>query len=253
MADEKEKETSANATDSGTRGYERSKIVFPYGDLNDALSVAKAIYNNSGDQADMDQLAEWMKHDNVNSGAFRVKVAAARIFGLASVDGNKIALLQLGRDTQDPTSEARSRALALLNVPLYRKIFETYRGRPLPDDKGLEKVMESVGVASKQTDRARQTFQRSAEQAKVFNEKKDRLVLPPGVSLDSTTPNTEATGASRKMDTQTIQPAGELNPLLAALIEELPASGSEWPREAKDQWLRILQRTLDRLYPDKSE
>ena len=77
--------------------------------MNDALSVAKAIYNNSGDQADADQLADWMKHDNVNSGAFRVKVAAARIFGLASVDGNKVALLQLGRDTQDPTSEARAR------------------------------------------------------------------------------------------------------------------------------------------------
>ena len=113
MADEKEKQTAGDTTESGTRGYERSKIVFPYGDLNDALSVAKAIYNNSGNQADIDQLAEWMKHDNVNSGAFRVKVAAARIFGLASVDGNKVALLELGRDTQDSTSEARARALAV--------------------------------------------------------------------------------------------------------------------------------------------
>jgi hypothetical protein len=85
-----------------------------------------------------------------------------------------------------------------LNVPLYRKFFETYRGQPLRDDKALEKVMESFGVATKQTNRARQTFQRSAEQAQVFNDKKDRLVFPAGISLDSTAPSG---GASRKMET----------------------------------------------------
>ncbi len=62
------------------RGYERSKIVFPYGDLDDALSVAKAICKNSGTQADFDQLADWMKHESVTSGTFRVKIAAANIW-----------------------------------------------------------------------------------------------------------------------------------------------------------------------------
>jgi len=235
--------------DMSTRGYERSKIVFPYGDLDDALSVAKAIYNNSGNQADLDQLAEWMKHGNVDSGAFRVKVAAARIFGLATVDDKKVALLQLGHDTQDPNSEGRARAAAFLNVPLYRKLFETYRGRPLPDDKALEKVMESLGVASKQTNRARQTLQRSAEQARVFNDKKDRLVLPAGVSLDSA-PLPLNEGKSRKMESPTFQPSGEMNPLLATLVEELPASG-EWTRDERDLWMRLFQRTLDKLYKVK--
>ena len=244
MADEAKNKVESDES----RGYERSKIVFPYGDLDDALSVAKAIYNNSGNEADFDQLADWMKHDNVNSGAFRIKVAAARIFGLAKVDGNKVALLQLGHDTQDPDSELRARALAFLNVPLYRKIFETYRGRPLPDDKGLEKVMESFGVAVKQTNRARQTFQRAAEQAKVFNERKDRLVLPAGVSLDSTTPPNGEKG--RKMETPTIEATGELNPLLASLIEELPATG-EWTRDEHDLWMRLFSRTLDKVYKVK--
>ena len=187
----------------------------------------------------------------MDSGAFRVKVAAARIFGLATVDDKKVALLQLGHDTQDPNSEARARALAFLNVPLYRKIFETYRGRPLPDDKALEKVMESFGVASKQTNRARQTFQRSAEQAQIFNDKKDRLVLPAGVSLDSKPSNG---GASRKMETPvTTAPAGDLNPVLSLLLESLPPEGAEWPRDARQQWMQILERALDRLYKDKPE
>jgi hypothetical protein len=137
----------------------------------------------------------------------------------------------------------------MVNVPLYRKVFDTYRGRPIPNDKDLEKVMESFGVPSKQTNRARQTFQRSAEQAKVFNDKKDRLVLPAGVSLDSTTPNGEK---GRKMEhTNTSQTStGEINPLLASLIEELPASG-EWSRDERDLWARLFLRMVDKTYKVK--
>ncbi len=61
-------------------------------------------------------------------------------------------------------------------------------------DAVLEADMVEVGVASKQKSRARQGFQRSAEQAKLG---KDRLVLPSGVSLDSNAPNG---GTSRKME-----------------------------------------------------
>ncbi len=108
--------------------------------------------------------------------------------------------------------------------------------------------MESFGVAIKQTGRARQTFQRSAEQAKIFNEKKDRLVLPAGVSLDSTTPDGEK---GRKMDQTVIQTSeGEMNPLLASLLEELPAN-REWSREQHDFWTRVFLRTVDKLYKVK--
>ena len=247
--EEKEPIDGGSDGDSSGRGYERSKIVFPYGDLDDALSVAKAIYANGGTKADFDQLVDWMKHENTTSGAFRVKIAAARIFGLATVDGNRVTLLPLGQDTQDAESALRAKALAFLNVPLYRKIFETYRGRTLPDDKALEKVIESFGVAIKQTGRARQTFQRAAEQAKVFNDKKDRLVLPAGVSLDSTTPNG---GASRKMEqSNTTQVAtGELNPVLLSLIEELPSTG-EWSRDERDLWTRLFLRMVDKAYKVK--
>ena len=99
---------------------------------------------------------------------------------------------------------------------------------------------------AKQADRARQSFQRSAEQAKDFNEKKDRLVLPAGVSLDSTTSNG---GAGRKMDQTNTTPhsTGEINPLIASWIEELPESG-EWTRDEHDSWMRVFQRVVDKLY-----
>ena len=56
------------------------------------------------------------------------------------------------------------------------------------------------------------------------------------------------------MDTLTLYPPTEgRDPMLATLLEALPPSGSEWSRDAREQWMRILQMTLDRLYKDKSE
>jgi hypothetical protein len=166
------------------------------------------------------------------------------------VDKDNVTLTPLGRDINDPQTEVTARAKAFLTVPLYLKIFNTYKGGPLPKDTDLEAVVESFGVPAKQAKRARQTFQRSAEHAKVFNERKDRLVLPPGVSLDSTTLNGSA---SRKMETpQTATiPSGDLNPMISVLLKSLPPIGSEWSRDAREQWMRIFEMTLDNLYKDK--
>ena len=41
--------------------------------------------------------------------------------------------------------------------------------------------------------------------------------------------------------------SGEMNPVLATLGEELPATG-EWTREERDLWTRWFLRTLDKLY-----
>ena len=111
--------------------------------------------------------------------------------------------------------------------------------------------MESFGVASKQTNRARQTFQRSAEQAQIFNDKKDRLVLPAGISLDSTTPKGEK---SRKMDpTIHAEPSADLSPALLALFDMLPTPGSEWSTEKREEWMRFATAMFNRLYKDKAE
>ena len=237
---------------SSGRSYERSKIAFPYGDLDDALEVVKPIYNRGGHTASFHQLVDWMGHKDVNSGTFRVKVATARTFGLVLVDRDNVTLTQLGRDINDPHSEIAARAKSFLQVPLYRKIFDTYKGGPLPKDANLETTIESFGVAPKQTKRARQTFQRSAGQAGVFNERQDRLVLPPGVSLDSK-PSEEM--KSRKMDSGThaahIAPTDSANPALLALFDLVPPTGSEWSREERRQWIEFAERLFNRLYKDK--
>ena len=57
----------------------------------------------------------------------------------------------------------------------------------------------------------------------------DRLVLPGGVSLELTTPHGEK-GRKMEQPSTTQTTAGELNPLVAKLVEELPGTG-EWSRE----------------------
>ena len=74
----------------------------------------------------------------------------------------------LGRRIADPTQEAAARADAFLTVPLYSNVYENFKGYVLPGAATIEKYMRDVGVSSKQTDKARQVFLRSARQANLF-------------------------------------------------------------------------------------
>ena len=62
-----------NPTTASEGRRERSRILFPYGDLEDALDVTNAVFRNGGQRAGFDQLVSWMGHENVDSGTFRFK------------------------------------------------------------------------------------------------------------------------------------------------------------------------------------
>jgi hypothetical protein len=128
-------------------------------------------------------------------------------------------------------------------------VYEKYKGRLLPGDRVLEEDMIALGVAPKQKSRARQGFQRSAEQAKLG---KDRLVVPPGVSLDSK-PNEEGKGRKKMEAIHVFSENLDLDPMLLMLLASLPPSGSAWSNDARQQWLAILQRALDLIYKEKPE
>ncbi len=160
------------------RQYDRSTIEFPYVDLDNAVEVAQAIYARAGrSTCDLDELAAQM--DQTLSGSFRMKTAAARLYGFTEKQGrDKIVLTPLGHKVVNPETEGEARAAAFLTVPLYREIFEKYRGHLLPPTKALEREMVTAGVAPKQADKARQTFDRSARQAGFYTHGEDRLVQP---------------------------------------------------------------------------
>src|SRR5262249_54232740 len=139
---------------------ERSTIQFPYNDLEDAVAIAKAVHENAGLSCTIDQLAAYLRN-SLTSGAFRLRVGNAAIFGLTENERGEVKLTPLGRRIVDATQEAQAKADAFLAVPLYSRIYEHYKGFTLPGSAALEKFMREVGVAAKQTGKARQAFMRS--------------------------------------------------------------------------------------------
>ncbi len=80
----------------------------------------------------------------------------------------------LGQRVLNPVTEVEARATGFLNVPLYRAVYEKYRGHMLPPPKALEREMVLAGVAPKQASKARQAMERAAEQAGFFTHGEDR-------------------------------------------------------------------------------
>lgn len=243
------------------RKNERSTIEFPYMPLETAEEVARAVYSRSGfGTCELDELAAEM--DQTMSGAFRQKTSAAKTFGVVDKDGRSaFKLTDLGRRIIDDSSSAAARVEAFLAVPLYLAIYEKYRGQKLPPAKALEREMQSVGVSSKQTDRARQAFERSAHYAGFFSSGTDRLVRPKieGAPLDSVSsqppsssgdPNSGSGGQTHKrMPPQILN----VDPIIQGLIDRLPAAGSRWSKNKRKLWLQILENSFDLVYEDGAD
>ena len=263
MAGEKvDFEAAASAkADTDGRTYERSAIGFPYNDLDSAIEVAQAVYGRSGiGVCPIDELAAAM-NQTTSSGSFRLKTASARTFGLIDRDSqNGVVLTDLGSRIVTPDSEADARVTAFLHVPLYSQIFDKYRGRLLPPTKALEREMQTLGVSSKVSDKARHAFQRSARQAGFFNSGDDRLVRPRAVSVASTSstsqPETLDQGAADSPPPDRDAPrnrrgggnGGEYHPFVEGLLQTLPESGTVWTIEGRAAWLEAAASTFKLIY-----
>ncbi|MCW2783325.1 MAG: hypothetical protein JWR35_3774 [Marmoricola sp.] len=235
---------------------QRSTIGFPYNNLGDALEVAQAIHSHAGtSECDDSQLSAWMNLSPKSSG-FRMQLSAARMFGLIETTSGHHKLGPLGRMIVDPQREREARARAFQNVPLYKAIFENYKNGVLPPAAALERDMVGLGVAEKQTGRARQVFERSAEQAGYFEHGKTRLVMPAVVvKADDQAPPPPADEGDKNSKGKTGGGSGdgetpELHPFIQGLLKELPVSGTAWPEAKRKLWLDTAGSIFKMIYKD---
>lgn len=237
---------------------EQSTILFPYLDLNAAIEVARAMYEASGHGAvEAHELAAQMQQ--TISGAFRLKTGTARIFGLTEKDGRDgTRLSELGKAIISPETEAAARAEAFMRVPLYSAIYEKYKGQRLPPMKALEREMQSLGVSSKQADKARQAFERSAKQAGFRELGEDRLVKP-RVSLDGAGgPEPDADkGKIEERDKGrggVVKDKGDdLHPFIRGLLDTLPPPESDWSAADRAKWLQTAASIFGLIYKGQGE
>ena len=234
---------------------ERSTISFPYGDLKDAIEVAEAIRVNAGMSCETDQLAAFM-NQAITSGAFRLKVATARIFGLIETSRGSVALTENGLRILDKTTERKSKVDAFLQVPLYRAIYDKYKGHTLPPSAALERELGKLGVSQKQTGKARQALERSADQAGFSAHGKDKLVAPVYGQAAVRETAEAVDGAEAKLSEVPRRSVGNgggndggYPPFIQGLLSKLPRSeGEKWAIADRAKWLQTACNVFDLMY-----
>jgi hypothetical protein len=240
------------ATDASKRTSERSTIEFPYLDLQNGIEIAEGVHKVGGSSCEWDQLAAHFKQA-AQGGGFRLRLICAKQFGLVLYDRGKVSLTHLGLRAVDPHQQKAAKVEAFLNVPLYKAVYDRFRGSTLPPAAGLEQEMVGLGVAKKQADKARQAFHRSAKFAGFFEFGADRLVAP---SLQQS--NSSASVGEGAHEVKII-PAGKggsgadadmaaLHPFVIGLLRNLPEPESDWPVKDRAKWLQTAANIFDLMY-----
>lgn len=237
----------------------RSTIRFPYLDQDDAVRFARAIRETAGNSCSRDALAGHLKV-SAKAGGFNLRAVTAKMFGFVESGKGTFSLTALGKQVIDPSQEKVARAESFLLIPLYKRVFDEYRNDTLPNNLALEKAMEKMGVAPKQTDKARQALQRSASQAGYFAYGTDRLIAP--IIKASTAASTAEdsalvaqsgpSGGSSTGGGGPLPPAS-LDPVIAGLLGKLPEPNSRWPKEGRRRWLQTLVNAIDLVYTAPEE
>jgi len=227
----------------------RSTIEFPYTDLDDAIQIVAGVHAVGGTGCDIDQLAAHLKQ-SAKGGGFRLRLIGAKQFGLMNYARGEIVLTDLGKRINDQTQTRQARVDAFLAVPLYKAVYDKFRGVNLPPTAGLERKMQNLGVTPKQKDKARQVFMRSAKSAGFFELSADRLVIPSG--LNQTAPKLEDAPPKDRTENKPSGGGGgggnNLHPFIQGLLAELPAAKSEWSMSARAEWLQAAEQLFKLIY-----
>ncbi|MFC7301123.1 hypothetical protein [Cognatiluteimonas weifangensis] len=254
----------------------RSAVSFPYYSLDSAIEVAEVIHQKAGGSCTREQLAPMLGYSGVKNGGFLSKLGAARMFGLVEEMGGMLRPTQLASSIYAPVhaSDAqRAKAQAFLNVELFEKVYERFKGQPLPTNEGLENLLR-VGfkVVPAQVKNAIRTMQESAESAGFFDAAgRGRLVLPLAANAKSST-SSPAQGASATGDhaNSALPPlpplpvvtyAGggrpaedaEIPPAIYGLIRDLPPEGTGMTAAKRQRLIKAFEASINWLYPDDSE
>ena len=234
---------------------ERSKIRFPYINLDETVRLAEMLYNQHGGTCELSQLSALLG-TTVASSKFRNQISAAKIFGVIEPRSKSVRLTDLGEDVADRDQRDEAKVRAFLSVPLYRELYEKFEGKMLPHDAGVEAEIRTLGVTTKSASKARQVFQRSAASAGFFASGRDRLVKPVVSLGDQAEPKTSELseqaasrdGSEGALDLQ----AGHPDLLLRGLLSKLPHDKPFTPSE-RSQWLELARLALDMVYAEEDE
>jgi hypothetical protein len=257
MTMESQPEVKPIAPETAGGGNDRSTVDFPYTDLDSAVEVAKGVHAAGGNACDSDQLAAELGLE-AKGGGFRQRIGGAKTFDLITYErGGRITLTDLGRRMVDQPQERASRAQAFLAVELYQKVFEQFKGGPLPPQAGLDRALVSLGVGAGVKEKARQVMMRAAKQAGFLEYAADRLVKPSikeeQRSGDQAGQDQPEKPLNRGGGSGAGGGGGTQHPLIDGLLLTLPKPGDNWAASDRANWLTMANSIFKMIYKGDAE
>lgn len=237
----------------------RSTVEFTYTDLADAEKIATGVRDLGATACEWDQLAAHLKMAP-KGGGFRLQMLGAKGFGLLTYTRGDIHLTDIGIRIVDPRNVRGARFDAFLAVPLYKQAFERMNGTALPPPAAIERLFESLGVAPKQKDKARQVFMRSAKHAGLFEISPDRMTKPTNLT-GAVGDDKETNRDNKSPDNDTSRTGGggigggrpSLHPFIQGLLDKLPAPETDWNIVGRIKWLQTAGNIFDLIYTHEGD
>lgn len=228
---------------------QQSTVEFTYCDLDSAIELAKGVHEAGGMACESDQLAAQLAME-AKGGGFRLRLNGTRMFGLVTYErGGRVTLTELGKRAIDADKERAARVDAFMSVELYGKLYEHFRGSPLPPQAALDRSLVTLGVGEGVKEKARQVFMRSAKQAGFFELAADRLTKPAirndglGAS-DVQIPDSKKKSNGNGGDGD----GGSTHPLIQGLLLTLPKPGDVWEYTDRNNWLNMANSIFKMVY-----
>jgi predicted nucleotide-binding protein len=239
------KQTSGKA-DRGTapppsakKGGSEGKADFPKHTLEEALAVAQVLEEkNGGNPLPPTEIANALGK-SPGSSEFRILLSSSIKYGFTtgSYNQRRISLEEPGRDIVEPKShEAKSRALvqAALRCELFRKIYEAYKGKRIPETQFFRNTLvRDFSVAQAHADRCAQIFFANAEYLGLVKQAKTGKWL----SAEADTTAAPVVGAPTDAASALEEPAAAVGEVGAEASAEMAAQAPP-PGAAQDRRAR---------------
>ena len=142
-----------------------------------------------------------------------------------------------------------------MTVPLFKALYENYKSGVVPPAAALEREIVGLGVSEKQKGRARQVFERSAEEAGFFEHGRNRLVMPGLPPRDEKLDGDKSSGGKKGGNGNgggNGPTPPEIDPIIKGLLARLPKAGETWPDAERKLWLQLLEGSFKLIYKDKA-
>lgn len=226
---------------------------YPKYDLDQSVDVARKIHERgAGSTLSSHELAALLDYSGTNNGAYLNRVAAARLFGL--IDGQADAISVTDRaerilrpDYPETAEQARLEAFRI--IPLYSAFLEAFRGRELPDSKGMANALVTrFKVPEPEAGQILGRLLRSAGQAGLFRVAGSGRMIEPTISNRANLSNRDepVVLAPSSLLTTPDPGARRFPKIIDGALDLMPA-GPPWDEAEYREWLAFFDQAC-RVY-----